>query len=278
MLFPFFIFTLKTLIFYHCFKTMIHIISPAKSLDFKSEVPFKEFTIPSKLGESEKLINKLRRTSKKGIKTMMSISDNLVELNVNRYDSWQGKNHMSESSKQALFAFSGDVYLGLDALTLTQSDVTYAQNNLRILSGLYGVLKPLDVIEPYRLEMGSALKVGRKKNLYEFWGDQLAKELNEEMKSRGESALVNLASNEYFKAVNQKLIEGEIINPQFLDEKNGKFKIISFFAKKARGLMSRYIIENRVETVEDLKGFNYSGYVYNEELSDSNKPVFTRKE
>ncbi len=277
MLFPFFIFTLKTLIFYHCFKTMIHIISPAKSLDFKSEVPFKEFTIPSKLGESEKLINKLRRTSKKGIKTMMSISDNLVELNVNRYDSWQGKNHMSESSKQALFAFSGDVYLGLDALTLTQSDVTYAQNNLRILSGLYGVLKPLDVIEPYRLEMGSVLKVGRKNNLYEFWGDQLAKELNEEMKSRGESALVNLASNEYFKAVNQKLIEGEIINPQFLDEKNGKFKIISFFAKKARGLMSRYIIENRVETVEDLKGFYYSGYVYNEELSDSNKPVFTRK-
>lgn len=257
---------------------MIHIVSPAKSLDYNSKVDIKEFTVPDRLEESEKLINKLRRTSAKQIKAMMSISDNLVKLNKERYDSWQGLDHLGENSRQALYAFSGDVYLGLDAKTLSDTDIQYAQDNLRILSGLYGLLKPLDVMEPYRLEMGSSLKVGRSKNLYEFWGKQLANQLNQEMKMKEQNVLVNLASNEYFKAVNQGAIDGVIINPQFKDAKNGQYKIISFFAKKARGLMSRYIIENKIEKAEDLIGFNYSGYAFNEELSKENTPVFTREE
>jgi cytoplasmic iron level regulating protein YaaA (DUF328/UPF0246 family) len=257
---------------------MIHIISPAKSLDFTSEVYTTEFTIPFSLDQSEKLINKLRRTSAKQIKEMMSISDALVKLNKDRYDSWRGETILSENSRQALFAFAGDVYLGLDAKSLTTDNIEYSQKNLRILSGLYGVLKPLDTIEPYRLEMGSSLKIGRKKNLYDFWGNELGKQLNEEMQNAEEPVLVNLASNEYFKAVDKKEINGRIISPQFKDAKKGQYKIISFFAKKARGLMSRYIIENKVEKATDLLGFNYSGYKYNPEMSSADSPVFTREE
>lgn len=257
---------------------MIHIVSPAKSLDYNSEIDYKKFTVPTRLEESEKLINKLRRTSGKQIKSLMSISDALVKLNKERYDSWQGVDYLGENSRQAIFTFSGDVYQGLDAQTLSESDIEYAQDNLRILSGLYGLLKPLDTMEPYRLEMGTSLKVGRKKNLYDFWGNALGKELNQEIQKKEEKVLVNLASNEYFKAVDKKEIKGTIISPQFKDAKNGQYKMISFFAKKARGLMSRYIIENRIEKAEELLDFNYSGYSYNESLSEENAPVFTREE
>ena len=208
----------------------------------------------------------------------MSISDSLADLNVQRYQEWEGKSVISERSRQAIFAFTGDVYQGLDADTLSKTALAYAQNHLLILSGLYGALRPLDVIEPYRLEMGTDLKVGKPNNLYQFWKDKPTELINQQLKNHKEKAIINLASNEYFKVVNQKKLDGEVISPQFKDAKNGTYKIISFFAKKARGLMSRYIIENEIAHVDDLKGFDTDGYRFNQELSSDRTPVFTREE
>jgi len=257
---------------------MIHVISPAKSLDFESKAPISDFTIPAYLAEAQILVNKLNKTSKKRLREMMSISEALADLNVNRYQQWKSKKELSESSKQAIFSFTGDVYQGLDASSLTPSQVEYAQGRMFILSGMYGVLKPLDVMEPYRLEMGTSLKVGRASNLYEFWKDKPTEILNAGLKNHQEKVLINLASNEYFKVVNKKKIDGEIISPQFKDAKNGDYKIISFYAKKARGLMSRYLIENKISHSEQLEGFDLEGYRYNSELSKKNEPVFTREE
>ncbi len=257
---------------------MLHLISPAKSLDFEKNVPFNDYSIPEFKSESEKLIKKLSSLSKKKIKSMMSLSDNLTELNAERYQNWQGVEQISDQARQAIFAFTGDVYKGLNAYELNQKQLEYTQNHLIILSGLYGVLRPLDVIEPHRLEMGTALPIRRKKNLYEFWGDRLTEKLNEKLEDGNHEVLINLASNEYFKSINKKKIKAGIISPEFKDAKNGNYKIISFFAKKARGLMSRYIIENEIENVEDLKGFDYEGYRFNADLSTENKPVFTREE
>ncbi|KAA3649892.1 MAG: peroxide stress protein YaaA [Bacteroidetes bacterium] len=257
---------------------MIHLLSPAKSLDYNSAISSSTVTIPENLSQAEKLIKKLKKTSSKDLKSMMSISDALVKLNKTRFDTWQGKLEISDTSRQAIFAFSGDVYVGLDAYSLNQKDLEFAQNNLRILSGLYGILRPYDIIEPYRLEMGSSLKVGRKKNLYEFWGTEIASNLKSLLATHQEKTLVNLASNEYFKVVDKKTFDLKIISPQFKDSKNGEYKIIAFFAKKARGLMSRYIIENKIESSADLLGFDYEGYRYNEKLSKENEPVFTREE
>lgn len=257
---------------------MIHLLSPAKSLDYNSAISSSTVTIPENLSQAEKLIKKLKKTSSKELKSMMSISDALVKLNKTRFDTWQGKLEISDTSRQAIFAFSGDVYVGLDAYSLNQKDLEFAQNNLRILSGLYGILRPYDIIEPYRLEMGSSLKVGRKMNLYEFWGTEIASNLKSLLATHQEKTLVNLASNEYFKVVDKKTFDLKIISPQFKDSKNGEYKIIAFFAKKARGLMSRYIIENKIESSADLLGFDYEGYRYNEKLSKENEPVFTREE
>lgn len=257
---------------------MLHVLSPAKSLDYQSKLPTEKTTVPDHLDESAKLINKMKKASAKKIKDLMGISDNLVQLNQERYREWKGETSLSENTRQALFAFSGDVYQGLDAYSLKEKDLDYAQGHLRILSGLYGILKPLDLIEPYRLEMGTQLKVGRKNNLYEFWGDKLKKQLIQDLKNQENPVLVNLASNEYFKVIQRINKEVEVINPEFKDAKNGKYKIISFFAKKARGMMSRYIIENKVNTIEGLQGFDYGGYRYRSEMSSPNKPVFTREE
>jgi hypothetical protein len=257
---------------------MIHIISPAKSLDFETKPPFDIHSESVFQKESELIMKKLSAQSKKKLMDLMSISDNLAELNYERNQIWEFPSSENDHAKQAVLAFTGDVYIGMDANNFSKTDLEYAQEHLRILSGLYGLLRPLDLILPYRLEMGTDLKIGTKKNLYDFWGNKLTKSINESLKGHQEKVLVNLASNEYFKAVKSKEVDGEIISPEFKDEKNGKLKIISFYAKKARGMMSNYIIKNKIAHAEDLKGFDYEGYRFNQELSTSDKPVFTRAE
>jgi uncharacterized protein len=249
------------------------VISPAKSLDFESKVPITQFTQGIFLKESEKLNAVLKKKSPKALSKLMNISHKLGDLNWQRNQDWQLPFSL-ENSKQAVFAFNGDVYNGLDAYTLPIDKIEQLQNKLRILSGQYGLLKPLDLIQPYRLEMGTKLKLGRSNNLYQYWGDKIVKQLNLELSDN--ELFINLASNEYFKVVKPKLLKVPVITPVFKDYKNGKLKVISFFAKKARGLMVRYIIDNNIETVEDLKGFNYEGYAFDANLSAQNELVFTR--
>ena len=249
------------------------VISPAKSLDFETKVPTDKFTEGIFLSEAEKLNKVLQKKTPKKLSALMSISPKLGELNWQRNQDWQLP-FTSENAKQAIFAFKGDVYIGLDAYSLSLDKIEQLQNKLRILSGQYGLLKPLDLIQPYRLEMGTKLKVGRKENLYQYWDTKITEELNSELNE--DEVFVNLASNEYFKAVKPKLLKALVITPIFKDYKDGKLKIISFFAKKARGLMVRYIIDNNVENAEDLKGFNYEGYAFDSNLSAEKELVFTR--
>lgn len=249
------------------------VISPAKSLDFDSPVTTNEFTQPIFLKEAQKLNEVLKSKSPKDLSKLMSISDKLGELNWQRNQDW----HLpftSKNAKQAVFAFTGDVYIGLDVSTIPQNHLKSLQQKLRILSGQYGLLKPLDLMQPYRLEMGTKLKVGKASNLYQFWGGKITEALKSEMTEN--EVLVNLASNEYFKAIQTKELPNPVITPVFKDFKNGQLKMISFFAKKARGLMVRYIIDNSIERVEDLKGFNYEGYSFDSNLSSSKELVFTR--
>lgn len=254
---------------------MITVISPAKKLDYESEVCTEEFTIPEGLDRSAQLINKLQKTSKKGISELMSLSDNLTDLNVERYAKWT-EDFSEGERRQALLAFKGDVYQGMKNDDLNPDDLQFAQNHLRILSGLHGLLRPLDLIKPYRLEMGTKLSVKGKKNLYDFWGDEITDRLNVALDASGNDTLCNLASGEYFKAVNEKKLNGKIITPVFKDMKNGKLKVIFLYAKQARGMMAGYILRNRVNDIDDLKGFSDGGYRYTEDLSDDTTWVFTR--
>lgn len=249
------------------------ILSPAKSLDFKTEVPNLKFTQGVFLNEAEKINAVLKKKSPKKLADLMNISVNLSELNWQRNQDW----HLpfnKENARQAIYAFSGDVYVGLDAYTLTEEKVEQLQEKVRILSGLYGILKPLDLIQPYRLEMGTKLKMGTKLNLYQFWENKITKELNSELSDN--ELFINLASDEYFKAIKPKLLKVSVITPVFKDYKNGKLKIIGFFAKKARGLMVRFIIENNISTIEELRKFNCEGYGFDANLSSENEMVFTR--
>jgi cytoplasmic iron level regulating protein YaaA (DUF328/UPF0246 family) len=254
---------------------MITVISPAKKLDYESQVCTEEFTIPEGLDRSALLINKLQKTSKKKIGELMELSQNLVELNAERYANWT-EDFTEGETRQALLAFSGDVYQGMKNNELTASDVQFAQDHLRILSGLHGLLRPLDLIKPYRLEMGTKLSVRGKKDLYAFWGDEITDRLNAALEASGNSTLVNLASGEYFKAVNTKKLKGQIITPVFKDMKNGQLKVIFLWAKQARGMMSGYILRNRINNAEDLKAFSEGGYRFTEDLSDETTWVFTR--
>lgn len=249
------------------------IISPAKSLDFDTIASTKEYTQPRFLEHSEKLNKKLKTISKNKLSELMSISDDLAALNYERNQEWNPPFTL-DNAKQAVFAFTGEVFRGLDIMTLSEEKITVVQDKLRILSGLYGILKPLDLIQPYRLEMGTKMKVGRADNLYKFWGTLLAESLNEELKD-GE-LLINLASSEYFKAVPEKALKVPMITPVFKDFKNGQYKTIMTYAKKARGLMVRYIVDNGVETLDELKGFNVDGYAFSETMSAKNELVFTR--
>lgn len=254
---------------------MISVISPAKKLDYESAVCTSEFTIPEGLDRSEVLINKLQKTSNKALGALMHLSDNLVQLNAQRYASWT-PDFTQGQTKQALLAFKGDVYRGMSNDTLTPEDLAYAQKHLRILSGLHGVLRPLDLLKPYRLEMGTKLAVQGKKNLYAFWGDEITERLNAAIEASGNDTLCNLASDEYFKSVNKAKLKAQLITPVFKELKNGKLKVISIYAKAARGMMSGYILRNRLNNAEDLKGFEEGGYRYTESLSDQHTWVFTR--
>lgn len=249
------------------------IISPAKSLDFESKVATSLHSQPQFLEQSAKLNKKLKTLSKKKLSDFMSISADLAALNYERNQNWQLP-FTTENAKQAVFAFTGEVFRGIDVNSLDSEKLPILQDRLRILSGLYGLLKPLDLIQPYRLEMGKKLKVGRTENLYKFWGDKIANALNEELNT--DDLLVNLASSEYFKAVNQKVLKVPMITPVFKDFKNGQYKTIMTFAKKARGLMVRYIVENNITTIDGLKGFDIENYRFSEEMSTETELVFTR--
>ncbi len=254
---------------------MILVISPAKTLDFESENITPEYSIPESLEKSEKIINKLRKQSVKKIGELMSISKDLSKLNHQRYIDWD-TDFSTENAKIALQAFKGDVYIGMDAQSFTQEDIAFANVHLRILSGLHGVLKPLDLIRPYRLEMGIKLPVLRKKNLYEYWTDVVTHRLNNYLNEVDSQFLINLASDEYFNVINTQKLNATIIKPSFKEYKNGQFKVLSFFAKKARGMMSAFIIKNRITNPEEIKGFAEDGYSFNSELSNNNEWVFTR--
>jgi len=254
-------------------KKMKIVISPAKSLDFENKAPTSQFTEGIFLKEASILNEVLKKKSPKKLSELMKISPKLAELNWKRNQDWQLP-FTSENAKQAIFAFKGDVYIGLDAYSFSENKIQQLQNKLRILSGQYGLLKPLDLMQSYRLEMGTKLKVGKKDNLYQFWDATVTNALNEELKD--DELFINLASNEYFKVVKPKLLKVPIITPIFKDYKNGKLKVISFFAKKARGLMVRFIIDNTIETVGGIKKFNLEGYAFDTNLSNGNELVFTR--
>ncbi|ARU56859.1 MAG: peroxide stress protein YaaA [Pseudomonadales bacterium] len=254
---------------------MLLVVSPAKTLDFTTPPVTDIHSQPKMLSESEILIDRCRQLSPADIATLMKVSDNIAHLNCERFSQWTAP-FSTENAKQAILAFKGDVYTGLDAETLSTEEFEFAQNHLRILSGLYGLLKPLDLIQAYRLEMGTKLKNSRGKDLYQFWGERITDELNNAMSAN--MPLINLASNEYFKAVNPKKLNGPVITPVFKDCKRGQYKIISFYAKKARGMMARYIIENRIVTPEGLKTFCVDDYYFDEQESTDSQLVFKREE
>jgi cytoplasmic iron level regulating protein YaaA (DUF328/UPF0246 family) len=251
------------------------LISPAKTLDYDAVSVTQTYTQPRYLEDSAELIKQLQQLSAQDIASLMSLSDKLAGLNMARFQSWAAPFDL-DNAKQAVLAFRGDVYTGLDADTMTEADFEFAQQHLRILSGLYGVLRPLDLMQAYRLEMGTKFSNSRGKDLYAFWGSQLRESIEAEP-ALEDGVLINLASNEYFKATQAKKLSARVITPQFKDWKNGQYKMISFYAKKARGLMARFIIDNRIDTVEELKNFDREGYQYSAELSDGDNWVFTRE-
>ncbi|MDW6093702.1 peroxide stress protein YaaA [Vibrio rhizosphaerae] len=256
---------------------MLIVVSPAKTLDYESPLKTDKHTLPELLDHSEVLIDVCRQLTPADIASLMKVSDKIAGLNVARFAEWS-KQFSFENARQAILAFKGDVYTGLEAESLSDGDLDYAQQHLRMLSGLYGLLKPLDLMQPYRLEMGTKLANPRGNNLYQFWGNVITEKLNEAIQAQGDHILVNLASNEYFKAVNVKALDAEVITPVFKDCKNGQYKVISFYAKKARGMMARYIIENRITSVEKLSEFDVAGYGYDAGESTATELVFKREE
>ena len=249
------------------------VISPAKSLNFEKELPTQNYTESLFLKEARQVHKVLKQKTPATLSDLMSISDKLAELNWQRNQDWKTP-FTAENARPAIYAFDGDVYTGLDAYSIPLEKLENLQNSVRILSGLYGLLKPLDLMQAYRLEMGTKLSIGASKNLYEFWKPIVTKALNKELQ-KGEF-LVNLASNEYFSVIDTKALKATVITPEFKDYKEGKLKMISFFAKKARGMMVRYIIDTNAKTIEDLKGFNYDSYQFDASLSKGNQLVFTR--
>ncbi|MNE17993.1 hypothetical protein D3C80_1109950 [compost metagenome] len=250
-------------------------ISPAKTLDYDTPPVTQRYTQPQYLDDSQELIVQLRELTPAQISELMHLSDKLAGLNAARFGSWTPA-FTPENAKQALLAFKGDVYTGLDAESLSEDDFSYAQDHLRMLSGLYGLLRPLDLMQPYRLEMGTKLANARGKDLYAFWGTRISEWLNQALAEQGDDLLLNLASNEYFSAVKRNALKARIINTEFRDFKNGQYKIISFYAKKARGMMSRFVIQERINDPEQLKQFDVQGYYYSAEQSKPDNLVFLR--
>ncbi len=256
---------------------MLIVLSPAKSLDYKTPAKVKAPTLPEFVSESAKLIADLKKLSPQEVANLMGLSDQLAALNVGRYRDWS-KKFTEENSKPAIYAFDGDVYDGFDVKTLDAKAIAFAQDHIRILSGLYGALRPLDLMQPYRLEMGTAFKNARGKDLYAFWGERVTDSLKQVLEQQKKPVLLNLASEEYFKVLQAKNLDCPVISPIFQDGKDGKYKIISFYAKRARGLMARYVVENRITDAADLKGFNLDGYKYVPSESKPEKPLFRRPE
>ena len=255
--------------------TMLAIISPAKTLDFESAVKNFPVSQPHFTDYSEQLIEVCRKLSPQDLSSLMSINDKLAGLNVARFAEWT-KIHNENNSRAALFAFKGDVYTGLEADSLSEDDVAFAQSHLRMLSGLYGLLKPLDLMQPYRLEMGTKLANPKGKDLYAFWGNVITQAVQQAIDEQGDNVLINLASDEYYKSVKENQLKAKIIKPVFLDNKSGKYKVISFYAKKARGLMCRYLIQNRLTEIEQLKEFDLGGYWFDSASSTETEFVFKR--
>jgi len=255
---------------------MLMIISPAKTLDYESPLATETHTQPDFLDDACELIDQLKTLEPHQVSNLMNISDKLGQLNAERFRNWHTP-FTPDNARPSVLAFKGDVYTGLDAESFSEEDFSFAQKHLRILSGLYGLLKPLDLMQPYRLEMGTKFENTRGKDLYAFWGRKITDALNQ-LLADDDKILINLASNEYFKSVQKKSLDARLITPQFKDWKNGQYKMISFYAKKARGLMCRYAIQNRITNAEDLKGFNLDGYYFSEDQSDNNNWVFLRDE
>ena len=254
---------------------MIIVISPAKSLYDRCPVHFEQFTLPDFMSESEKIVATIKKKNPAQLAELMDISPKLAELNYHRFQQWCPP-FTPENSWQAVLMFSGDVYQGLKAENFTSTEFETAQHQLRILSGLYGLLKPLDLIQPYRLEMGTSIGISGKKNLYEFWKAKITNQLNEELTKNGQQSLINLASNEYFSAIDTKRLKARIITPVFKEYRDGKPRIVSLFAKRARGLMSRFIIQNNITDPEEIKAFDLERYYFNNQLSNENEWVFSR--
>ncbi len=254
---------------------MLILLSPAKTLDLDNSPPVTDYSQPIFTKNSRVLVSELTKKTPQDLVDLMNISPKLAELNVERYKNWN-LSKKSKAGKQAIFTFLGDVYAGFDATSLSKSDIAYAQKNLRILSGLYGVLKPLDLMQAYRLEMGTKISISDAHNLYAFWGTKISEALNHDAQSSNINTIVNLASNEYFKSVDQKVLTPRVITPIFKDEKNDKFKIISFYAKKARGMMARYLVKKRATKIEQIQGFSESGYYFSKVDSTNENLVFLR--
>jgi len=254
---------------------MLAILSPAKTLDFESKNNFSQHTHPEFIQDSAYLVDELKQMSSEDISNLMKISSALGELNIKRFKSWN-VDFNNSNARQSILCFKGGVYIGLDVDSFSEGDLLYSQNTLRILSGLHGLLKPLDLIKPYRLEMGTSLKNKNGKNLYDFWGDKITNSLNTSLEQSNANCLLNLASNEYFKSVNYKKINVPIISVKFLDKKKDNYKIISFFAKKARGAMAAFVIKNKIRNANDLKDFNGLGYSFDDSRSEKESLVFTR--
>ena len=249
------------------------LLSPAKSLDYKSDLPTLKTSEGCFLNEAQYLNNILKEKSPKELSELMNISSSLGELNYQRNNSWSLP-FSSKNARQSIYAFSGDVYRGLDSYTVEEGKIDFMQNSVRIISGLYGLLKPLDLIQPYRLEMGTKMPVDDNKNLYEYWRQKITSQLNMELAD--DEPVLNLASNEYFKAIDSKVVKTDIYTANFKQLKNGEYKTIAIFSKKARGMMTRFIIDNNITDVNDLKSFNYDGYMFHESLSSKNEFIFTR--
>lgn len=254
---------------------MILVISPAKTLHARSPLQFEQYSQPVFMEEAQKIVSVLKKKKPQELAQLMDISPKLAELNAHRYQLWQPPFTL-ENAWQAILMFNGDVYQEMKASTFSPEQFEYAQQNLRILSGVYGLLKPLDLIQPYRLEMGIPIAIGQKKDLYDFWKTKITKQLKDQLEQPGEQTLINLASNEYFSAIDTKKLKARIITPSFKESRNGQYQMISIFAKKARGMMCRFIIENQITDPEEIKAFDTAGYYYNNSLSKENDWVFTR--
>ncbi len=254
---------------------MIITLSPSKGQDFDSPTPSTIYTLPEQLEDSQLLVNEAKKLDMEAVRELMDVSENISNLNVQRFQDWSMP-FDTNNAKAALFAFKGDVYSGIQKDKYDDGDLTYAQEHLRILSGLYGALRPMDLIQPYRLEMKTKLPNPRGDNLYQFWGESITEKLNESLKDQEEKTLVNLASNEYYKSVKPKMIDGKILNISFKEVKEGKSRILAVYAKKARGMMTDFILRNRIERSEDIKDFGTAGYSFSKAESSDNQWVFTR--